>query len=360
VPNRPDVARAERAIRRWSRGGLDAATLRDRVLHEVRRAMPVDAAFFATADPESLLFTSVHAEDPLAAVSAAFVANEFGAGDVNRFSTLARARAHVRTLDTATRGDRAASARYREIMAPLGLGDELRLALVEGDRCWGYLCLHREDGPLGFTPAEAAVLARVGSHVAHGLRQAVLLHRRPADAGTPRPGVVLLDDALDHVASTPEAEQLLPLLPADRPRRSPVPTAVRAVAAALLAAERPGPATGEPPPPSARVPSAAGGWLDVHASRLGPPGAERIAVVVEAAGPATTFGVLCAAHGLSPREHEVTRLVVHGMSTREITAALHISAHTVQDHLKSVFDKVGVRSRRDLTVLLLSGTVRGH
>jgi DNA-binding CsgD family transcriptional regulator len=343
---------AEREILRHCHAGLDVAELQRRVLRSLRRAVPVDAAFFATADPETLLFTGAYSEDPLAAAAALFLDNELAGGDVNSFPSLVGAPVHVASLDAATHRDRLSSPRYRDIMRPIGLGDELRAALLVGSECWGYLCLHREDGRLGFTAAEAGLLARLGPHLAHGLRQAMLLHRPAAAGDPPRPGVVVLDEDLNLVASTPEAECLLPLL-GHGSTRLPLPVSVYSVAAALTRSDLP------QVPPSARVRAASGGWLDVHASRLaGPPGEQRIAVVIEQADPRSALGIVLAAYGLSAREREVARLVLRGASTRAISDTLHISANTVQDHLTSVFDKVGVRGRRELAGLLLGAPGR--
>src|SRR4029077_14222545 len=121
--------------------------------------------------------------------------------DVNKFAVLAApgrgssaSGARITSLDRATRGDRAASHRYREIMAPLGLGDELRAALVAGQHCWGVLCLHREDSPAGFTDRELGLVRRIAPHLAEGLRRAVAL-RRPAETTSEpgSPGIIVLD-----------------------------------------------------------------------------------------------------------------------------------------------------------------------
>jgi GAF domain-containing protein len=130
-------------------------------LRRLRQILPVTAGFFATVDPATMLFTSALAEAPLSAATSMFLDNEFGQEDVNKFAFLAASADPVSSLDRATRGRRPDSARYREIMAPLGLGDELRAALIDNKVCWGVLCLHREDAAHGFEDRDVAVIRQI-------------------------------------------------------------------------------------------------------------------------------------------------------------------------------------------------------
>ncbi|MGH3513116.1 MAG: LuxR C-terminal-related transcriptional regulator [Pseudonocardiaceae bacterium] len=346
-------ARAEQDLVRHCHAGLDTDALRGQVLRDLRKLMTIDAAFFATADPDTLLFTGAYAEEALAPVGALFLDNEFGAGDVNRFASLASSPRPVATLDEATRGEWLASPRYRDIMRPIGLGDELRAALSVGSEVWGYLCLHRKDGGLGFTEAEATTLGRVAPHIAHGLRQAVLLDAVSTGSDV-NPGVLLLTDDLSLVAATPDAEHLLSLIkPAEATHTLPMPAAVCSVAAALRAIELGIPRATQP---TTTVRTRGGTWLRLHASRLrGQDGEGPISVVLEPAGAQSMATVMLRAHGLSPRELEVATAVLRGESTKAISGMLHISTNTVQDHLKAIFDKVGVGSRRELVGRMLGG-----
>jgi DNA-binding CsgD family transcriptional regulator len=74
----------------------------------------------------------------------------------------------------------------------------------------------------------------------------------------------------------------------------------------------------------------------------------RIAVVLRGAAAAETFALLCRAHALTARERQLVAALIAGDDTRAMTERLVISRHTVQDQLKSVFAKVGVRSRREV------------
>jgi DNA-binding CsgD family transcriptional regulator len=77
-------------------------------------------------------------------------------------------------------------------------------------------------------------------------------------------------------------------------------------------------------------------WREVQAPPAQPEGAEPLA----AAAPA--------ADGLTQREREVALLVADGLRSREVAERLGIASQTVKSHLKTIFDKLGVRNRVEL------------
>jgi DNA-binding CsgD family transcriptional regulator len=343
--------RIRQEIVRLCHAGLDSRTFRVETVKRLRKLIPVDASFFATADPATLLFTGAVVDDVLARAAPRFVENGFLQEDAVKFARLARGRSPVGTLGAATRGELARSPRYQEILAPMDLGDELRAALVVGSKCWGFMCLHRERSSPNFTTAEAAFLAKLTPHVAEGLRTALLIgDARVASPPPDGPGLLLLGDDLSLAAVTPAAEGwLTEVAMSDWPSSSELPEAVYAVAARLLALER---GSGHAPPdlmPRTRLRTASGRWLVLHASRLRAADTEgRIAVIFEEARPAEIAPLIVDAYGLTKREGEITKLVLRGLSTAEVSGELHITPNTVRDHFKAIFDKVGVRSRREL------------
>jgi DNA-binding NarL/FixJ family response regulator len=50
----------------------------------------------------------------------------------------------------------------------------------------------------------------------------------------------------------------------------------------------------------------------------------------------------------------VTRLIARGAATGEIAEELFLSTHTVRDHVKAIFHKVGVSSRGELVAKLFA------
>jgi DNA-binding CsgD family transcriptional regulator len=51
---------------------------------------------------------------------------------------------------------------------------------------------------------------------------------------------------------------------------------------------------------------------------------------------------------LSKREEDVVKLLMEGLSNREIARNLELSEHTIKNYLFRIFDKLGVSSRTEL------------
>jgi DNA-binding CsgD family transcriptional regulator len=334
--------------------GLPREQLHSELASRIRRAVRVDAACWHGLDPHTRLLTTADpvellqqgylspANEPDAA--RAVLSSEYDRDDYNAFAALAGRRSPVGLLSESTRGRPERSARYREFLAPSGTPYELRVAFVSRGRAWGCVVLHRSDGP-DFTAPEVRTLARLSRSIAEALRTSLRVDAaRRGDHGD-APGMVLLGRRNEVELVTPSAEVFLDRLRGQSPKTyEPVPLPVLTVA---LMARRNARSDEAGPAPTLEVPTASG-WLSLHASVPRGAGHEQVAVVIQPAEANTSVGLELEAYGLTEREREVTWLAVKGVSTAAIAEQLFLSPWTVQDHLKSAFEKTGTHSRREL------------
>jgi hypothetical protein len=148
--------------------------------------------------------------------------------------------------------------------------------------------------------------------------------------------LLLLGEDLSLAGITPTAEGwLAEVAKSDWPSSSGLPGAVYSVAARLLALERGGDYAPPGVMPRTRLRTSSGRWLVLHASRLRAADAEGlIAVIFEEARPSEIAPLIVDAYGLTKREGEITRLVLRGLSTAEVSNELYITPNTVHDHLQ--------------------------
>lgn len=302
-------------------------------------------ACWYSLDPASLLITS-HFNDEMPELPPEMLALEYYGDDVNKLVDVARSPSGISTLHEATGGDPSASPRWQANIR-LGGDQELILALrtTAGD-VWGGLGLYREPGAPVFDRDEIALLRAISSALGEGARRALLLGEATDPESPEAPGLLVLSSTWEVESATPGVERWLSDLPGGDWDAGRLPTAVLSIAGRALRSSE-GRETGAEVA-VARVLTDSGTWVVLHGTTLVGAGSRRVAVIVEPANPARIAPLLMSAYGLTERERDVTRLVLQGESTAVIAQRLVVSAHTVQQHLKSIFEKTGVHSRRDL------------
>jgi DNA-binding CsgD family transcriptional regulator len=345
---------ALRAIVQLSGLGLGAEALLYQVADHLRSAIPFDTGSWLVYDPDAMLpVAGVPIDDnPSFETRLRYCANEHLVDDVNKFRDLAKRRVPVDTIEQATRGRPQESRRFRELLEPFGLGHELRLVLVSHGACWGTLTLRRATRSPGFSASELAIAARIAAPVAEGLSRAAVAAPVEAASADP-PGLVLLDDRGTISAVTGAAQRWLQLMNDGRPRSYP-PLAVATVAMQARVREQNDADFPALPPARLKVRTSSGQWLQLDgATYHDPTTRERhIAVIVQPASFGEVLSLVARRYDLTAREQTVVRLILQGLATRHIAANMQISPLTVQDHLKAVFAKTGVSTRRELAFRL--------
>ncbi|MFC7619167.1 LuxR C-terminal-related transcriptional regulator [Microlunatus sp. GCM10028923] len=339
----PRWARTTERIERICAARLNARELRLEVLAQLRTVIGFDAYAWLITDPETEVGGSPLADVPCLPELPTAIRLKY-LTPVNRWTQLAGAAAGLWQV---TEGNLDRSRFWRELLSQYGIDDVLSAVFRDRHGCWGFLDLWRAGGR--FEPGEISFLARLAGPLARALRRAVALSFTadgPAFEGGPM--ILLLGPDLSVRAQTAPTSAALRLLVPPARDDAPIPAGAYNVAAQLLARE----AAVDDHPAVARVHLDAGRWVTLRAARIGPDqpagGDGDLAVSIERTGPAARAEVFGRSYGLSPRERQLLITLGGGPDTRDLAARLYLSEHTVQDHLRSIFDKTGLRSRSAL------------
>jgi DNA-binding CsgD family transcriptional regulator len=337
--------RTKDRIAELSRRGYDLVTFWLECTEALATVVPHhDKPCWYTLDPASLLITS-HYHDGLPEYPSKMLRHEYYDDDVNQISDVARSETGISTLHEATGGDPSSSPSWRMNME-MGGDQEMIAALRTGGAVWGAVGLYRAPGEPLFGSEEKAFLSAIGPDLATGARTGLLVGEARDPQWPNSPGLVVLSEDGEIESTTPGVERWLSDLPGGDLDAERLPPAVHAVAGRALRTAEGSEDPGEVA--LARVLSRSGTWIVLHGTSLVTSGSRRAAVIVEPAHPARITPLLMSAYGLTEREQEVTRLVLRGDSTAQIAERLVVSPHTVQEHLKKIFERTGVRSRREL------------
>ena len=273
---------------------------------------------------------------------------------MDQFREMVQSRRPVVLLSETADGRLENSPRYRELLGPLGLAHEMSGIFTAGGHMWGSMDLIREKGRPDYEPRAVTLLRRIVPHLGVGLKAAALRSQAPVERnGTDLPGVLTLDHQGCIMQHTAAAERWLREIDDLEPgwrESAGLPTAVRMVARALKRVLSPETDNDLNAVPRLSLRTRSGRWLTLYGSLTEPTsdGPGQVVIVIEPTKPEEVAWLNVAAYGLSSREEEVVKLIVRGASTSEISATLYISEYTVQNHLSNIFEKVGVRSRREL------------
>jgi DNA-binding CsgD family transcriptional regulator len=336
-------SRCRDRLTRLSESSLDAEAIQREAIADLRRVIGFDQWCWPCADPQSLVPLSGIADHGYGLGLARALELEYSGADIASMGELARRPHPVASLSAETGGDLARSPRWDEVLRAAGIGDEAVLACRDALGCWGWIKAYRDSADRDFAPEDLELLVQVGPSLGSALRRKIGGAAAGTGAAPTDPAVVVLDRDLRPVSWTAGARGWIAMLPlADLfAMLGMLPAAVYPAAALARSTATAGQA-------HALERGVDGRWVKIEAAPLDGDDDGRIAVVVRGAAPAETHELLCRAYALTLRERELVAALVAGLDTRAVTEQLFISRHTVQDHLKSIFAKVGVHSRREL------------
>jgi DNA-binding CsgD family transcriptional regulator len=331
--------RARRDIAALAASGLGVSDLHAAAIRLIDDKVGTDLTCWATIDPEMLAISTMTGARLAQEYEQWLAESEYSADEPHTFATLAARKNPMARLSDLPDRDRNRSIRYNNVWRPLGIDRELRVLFLADGACWGAAGMVRTGRD--FTDRETDFLAAVAPAIASATRLAVRSETRGL-IPSGQPAIVVVGPQGEVRAVTAAAQEWQQRLDQIAPSRFMVMMQVMAGGAR----------TAKSGGFRARLRDARGQWAVLEASPLIGGDDDQIAITIQPASGDHLLSLLLLAYGLTPRERDICGEVISGRSTSDIADRLFISSNTVQDHLKSIFAKVGVRSRGELVARL--------
>lgn len=347
-------ARCRERLERLATSTLDCESIQHEAIADLQRLVGFDRWCWPLADPKTLLPLGGAAEHDYGPRIPRVLELEYSGGDFAAKDVLARRANLAGSLSVETGGDLARSPRWDEVLRPVGIGDIAVVACRDTQGCWGWIEAYRDSSDRPFHDDDLEFLASAGFALGSALRRGLGCLPPPGKViSKPKTtAVIVLNTDLAVLSATAGARAWIDAFPLAQLFATwgmlpavvyPVATRARAGVAQARALDQ----------------VADGRWVVIEAAPLEGEAGGQIAVTLRDATPRETFDRRCRVYGLSRRERQVAAALLTGLDTHAAAERLFISRHTFQDHLKSVFEKMSIHSRREM-LALFSGSQDGR
>lgn len=328
--------------------GRDSTELRQRVGDRVARVIGADAFCLMEIEPSVMLPTDSVAEGWPAEAQDALIEEVILNSPVADVAAIHRLRLRTVAADDLAGG--LDDPYFASLLLPFGYRYELLTLCTLGGRPVALLTFARRAGRGDFDRRERRFLDALAPHVGAGIRRSILRAATLADADAATGIIVLAADGRVEFANR-AAERWL--------RRSSGRSGMWYMALRLMVALAARPAADAVTPATLQTRHPDSGVLHrLHAERtLDGDGSARTVVLIEPVRAADRPEVL-AQLGLTAREADVAIQLLRGLDTSEIAVAIGCAPQTVRVHMTRMFEKLGVRSRRQLAALLMGSGQR--
>ena len=241
--------------------------------------------------------------------------------------------------------------RLHTILMPAGFDLKLRIALVSNNRCWGFISLFRRQSRSFFNKLELDQVSTLALDFAQTIEEIV---SRPAKKHVVlESGLLVTSTDLNVIYVNAAGEQWLSNFRIwEGLNHSQLPRSIHSLRVQLQKENT--------LKANLVVSLPTGGYIQLRAEQLHKNDlSTAIAFYFEEASYKDIYIYIKSRYDLSDRESDVIECIQKGLSTKQVADSLFISSYTVQDHLKSIFRKTGVHTRREL-ISLLHGYNQDH